>query len=293
MSKAKCSSENPMTCRYHGHDAQVTYVKDQQQKAEAAKDFEGYFNATKTLEALEKRKQVIEGLDKSLKEAVFTGDFSRYAALTDSFKEVAGVDYEKEVSGKPAPEKPTASTIDRYDEEGFRYASALSDEVANGAYHPDRIHSINEYGEAVAYVRADSYTYHNYPDDMRIQASRPLTDAEVQRVAQLTGYQHRSTLNGEGLSDPDRCGNASVLVGTDNTKSSGRKSMFSDFEDGLEATLQEGSPVRKTDRSGPGTKGTRLIEGFGSDVNFTLYYQDTSVKFDKVPVKLEKKPAKK
>jgi hypothetical protein len=282
MSKAKCSSENPTTCRYHGHDAQVALVKDLQQKAEASKDFEAYFNATKTLEALDKRKQIIEGLDASLQEAVTSGDFSRYVALTESFNSVAGVDYEKHVAVAPAPEKPTVSVEDLSDEEGFQYASAFCDEVANGTYAPDRIHSIDEYGKAVAYVRADSYSFHDYPDEMRIQASRPLSDAEVQKVAQLTGYQHRSTLNGEGLSDPDRCGNAAVLVGTDNTKSSGRKSMFNDFEDGLEATLQEGSPVRKTDRSGPGTKGTRLIEGFGKDVSFTLYYKDDSVKFERV-----------
>lgn len=279
MSKAKCSSENPTTCRYHGHDAQVALVKDLKQKAEASKDFEGYFNATKTLEALEKRKQIIEGLDASLQEAVTSGDFSRYVALTESFNSVAGVDYEKHVADEPALEKPTLSNRPRYDKGGYIYASALLEDVANGSYAPDRIYSINEHGEPVAYVRADNYDFHDYPDEMRVQASRPLSDAEVQRVAQLTGYQHRSTLNGEGLSDPDRCGNASVLIGTDNTKSSGRKSMFSDFEDGLELTLQEGSPVRKTDRSGPGTKGTRLIEGFGSDVNFTLYYQDESVKF--------------
>lgn len=289
MSKAKCSSENPTTCRYHGHDAQVALVKDLQQKAEASKDFEGYFNATKTLEALEKRKQIIEGIDASLQEAVTSGDFSRYLALTESFNSVAGVDYEKHVADEPTPQQPAVSILDRYDKEGNIYVSALDDEVANGTYAPVRIHSIDEYGEPVAYVRADEFNFMNYPDEMRIQASRPLSDAEVQKVAQLTGYQHRSTLNGEGLSDPDRCGNASVLVGTDNTKSAGRKSMFNEFEEGLEATLQEGSPVRKTDRSGPGTKGTRLIEGFGSDVNFTLYYLDDSVNFEKVPVKLPKK----
>lgn len=289
MSKAKCSSENPTTCRYHGHEAQVAYVTTQKEKAEASKDFEGYFTATKTLEALEKRKQVIEGLDKSLQEAVSTGDFSRYAAITDSFKVTTGVDYEKHVADEPAPEKPTVSILDRYDKDGNIYISALADGVADGTYYPNRIHSVNEYGEPVAYVRADKFSFHNYPDEMRIRASRPLSDAEVQKVAQLTGYHHRATLNGEGLSDPARCGNASVLVGTDNTKSAGRKSMFGDFEDGLEARLQEGSPVRKTDRSGSGTKGTRLIEGFGDDVSFTLYYLDDSVEFEKVPVKLPQK----
>jgi hypothetical protein len=289
MSKAKCSSENPTTCRYHGHDAQVALVKDLQQKAEASKDFEAYFNATKTLEALDKRKQIIEGLDASLQEAVTSGDFSRYVALTESFNSVTGVDYEKHVATDPAPQNPAVSIEDRYDKDGNIYHSALADGIADGTYYPNRIHSINEYGEPVAYVRADKFSFHNYPDAMRIRASRPLSEVEVQKVAQLTGYHHRATLNGEGLSDPARCGNASVLVGTDNTKSAGRKSMFGEFEDGLEARLQEGSPVRKTDRSGPGTKGTRLIEGFGDDVSFTLYYLDDSVKFEKVPAKLPKK----
>jgi hypothetical protein len=285
MSKAKCSSENPTTCRYHGHEAQVALVKDLKQKAEADKDFEAYFNATKTLEALEKRKQIIEGLDSSLQEAVTSGDFSRYLALTESFNSVAGVDYETHVATEAAPTKPSVSVKDRYDTNGNIYVSALAEDVVNGSYAPKRIHSVDEYGDEVAYVRADEFNFYNYPDEMRIQASRPLSDEEVQRVAQLTGYQHRSTLNGEGLSDPDRCGRASVLVGTDNTKSAGRKSMFNEFEEGLETTLQEGSPVRKTNRSGPGTQGTRLIDGLGDDVTFTLYYLDDSVDFEKVPTK--------
>ena len=280
MSRTKCSSENPATCRYHGHEAQVALVKEAQRKAEVNKDFEAYLNATKTLEALETRQKMIAGIDAALTEAVVSGDFSKYQALADQLTGKESAPKEKKEE-KPTSDKPTASVYDRYDEEGYIYVSALSDEVANGTYHPDRIHSINEYGEEVAYVRYDSYNFQNYPDNMRIQASRPLSDEEVQKVAQLTGYQHRQTLNGEGLSDPARCGNASVLVGTDNTKSAGRKSMFSEFEDGLETTLQEGSRLRTTNRSGPGTKGTRLIEGLGSDVTFTLYYEDDSVKFKK------------
>lgn len=280
MSKAKCSSENPTTCRYHGHDAQVALVKDLQQKAEASKDFEAYFKATKTLEALNEREKAIAGIDASLQEAVTSGDFSRYLALTDSIKkgEIASQsDSPSTVSG------PIASV--RYDKNGNMYVSALSGDVVNGTYAPKRIHSVDEYGDEVAYVRADEFSFHNYPDEMRIQASRPLNDEEVQRIAQLTGYQHRSTLNGEGLSNPSRCGNASVLVGTDNTKSAGRKSMFNEFEEGLESTLQEGSPIRKTNRSGPNTAGTRLIAGLGDDVTFTLYYLDDSVDFEKVPTK--------
>lgn len=282
MGQTKCSSKNPATCRYHGHDEQVSIVKDQQRQAEEKRDFEGYFNATKTLEALEKRKAIVDGLESSLEEARASGDFKRFFDLTESFEEVTGVNYEKEVGKVEAPAEPKPRLQDLVGSDGETYVSADSVEVDYGTYTPDHIHSIDPYdGSTVAFVKASAYSYHNYPDVMRIQASRPLSDEEVQKVAQLTGYQHRSTLNGEGLSDPERSGRASVVVGTDNTKSYGRQNHFEDFEDGLQATIQEGSPVRKTNRSGEGTKGTRLIDGIGKDVTFTLYYQDSSVKFPK------------
>jgi hypothetical protein len=47
-----------------------------------------------------------------------------------------------------------------------------------------------------------------------------------------------------------------------------------DFEEALPQILSEGSPIRKTDRSGPGTKGTRLVEGFGADLAAEIYYDD-------------------
>ena len=59
------------------------------------------------------------------------------------------------------------------------------------------------------------------------------------------------------------------FVNTDFTKS-----RHDDIFDGIaliEPFFRDGSPVRKTDRSGPGTKGTKAIEGFGDSVFFIAY----------------------
>jgi len=47
------------------------------------------------------------------------------------------------------------------------------------------------------------------------------------------------------------------------------------FEDMLPTMIDEGSSVRKTDRAGAGTKGTRLVEGMREpDLEFEVYYDD-------------------
>jgi len=46
-----------------------------------------------------------------------------------------------------------------------------------------------------------------------------------------------------------------------------------EFEDTLPTMINEGSPVRKTDRAGAGTKGTRLVEGMHEPgLTFEVYY---------------------
>lgn len=293
MSATKCSSKNPATCRYHGHEEQVAIATEQKRLAEANKDFEGYFTASKTLEALEKKKQVVEGLDTALEEAQATGDFDRYFKLTEGVEQSAeqeagyaalakalGAD-----SAKPTPidfrkRRPYSTYLEGSD--GNDYMNALHPTVFNSeGDFPKRIYSEDAYGNDRAFVQYDLHNFQDYPNVMRIQASRPLTDDEVAKVAQLTGYTHRSTLNGEGLSDPERDGNAGVILETDNTKSYGRKTRWDDFESKLNGILKNGSDIRTTNRSGEGTKGTRLIDGIGDDVTFQLYYQDDSVKITK------------
>ncbi len=110
---------------------------------------------------------------------------------------------------------------------------------------------------------------------MRIQANRALTEDEKSRFAGLTGYAYRATISGESLGYPDSDSPYSFVVSSDMTKSS-RDDLgvgLEEFEDQLPRMIQEGSPVRKTNRAGAGTAGTRLVEGFNDPtLTFEIYY---------------------
>jgi hypothetical protein len=114
------------------------------------------------------------------------------------------------------------------------------------------------------------------PYAMRIQANRPLSDDEMRKMAGLTGYAYRATIAGESIGSPMRDSPYSFVVSSDMTKTS-RDDLgmgLEDFEEMLPNMLADGTPVRKTDRAGAGTQGTRLVEGFGSDLAFEIYYDD-------------------
>ncbi|XKH58451.1 hypothetical protein LG293_17675 (plasmid) [Citricoccus nitrophenolicus] len=139
-------------------------------------------------------------------------------------------------------------------------------------------------GEVFDTVESDGQVFHrrrdgvypDYPYAMRIQADRPISDEELSHIASLTGYSLAATRQGEPMSDPDRDTPYSFTVHADTTK--GRQGRSLDrFEEHLETYLSEGSPVRKTDRAGAGTAGTRLIEGMGADTpKIELYYDQVS-----------------
>jgi hypothetical protein len=123
--------------------------------------------------------------------------------------------------------------------------------------------------------RARPGVYADFPYAMRMEANRSLTDAEMQRLAQLVGYKYRATVRGEALGMPDRDSDRSFVVAADTTKSASDDlgAAIEDFESGFNEFLIEGSPVRTTDRAGGGTKGTRLVDGFGdADLRVAIYY---------------------
>jgi len=116
----------------------------------------------------------------------------------------------------------------------------------------------------------------NWPYAMRFQTDRQLTDGEARHVAGLVGYAYRQTVAGEPLGELERDTPYSFVVSADTTKSR-RDDLalaLADFEMTLPSILRQGSPVRKTDKAGPGTAGTRLVEGMGSDFRTELYYDD-------------------
>lgn len=118
------------------------------------------------------------------------------------------------------------------------------------------------------------------PQAIRIQADRALDEDDLATIAQMTGYSLRTAGQGEGASDPIRDSPFSFNVHNDTTK--GDQYMHLDrFQANLHTFIHQGTPVRKTDRGGPGTKGTRLINGYGRNApGIEIYYDDASVQHD-------------
>lgn len=118
----------------------------------------------------------------------------------------------------------------------------------------------------------------SWPDAMRFEASRDLSDDDdIHKLVQLIGYSYRTSVRGESLRGFTRDSARSFIVAADASKS--RRSDvgegFEEFEADLDEMIRDGSLERTTNRSGPGTKGTRLIEGFGeNDLRFEVYYDD-------------------
>lgn len=136
----------------------------------------------------------------------------------------------------------------------------------------DTIHS-----DGVQFHRRRDGVHPDFPYAMRFQANRPLSDDEIRTFAGLVGYKYRSTVAGEPLGDPLRDSQFSFIVGADTTKTA-RDDIglaLEDFERDLPEFVRDGSPIRKTDRAGLGTKGTRLIDGINDpDLTFELYYDN-------------------
>ena len=68
------------------------------------------------------------------------------------------------------------------------------------------------------YYRRREGVYGGWPDSMRFQADRALTDAEMRHAAQLIGYNYRATVRGENMGDPVRDTPYSFIMYADTTK---------------------------------------------------------------------------
>lgn len=116
---------------------------------------------------------------------------------------------------------------------------------------------------------------------IRVVVDKRLVEDDVQRLAKCLGYGLKATLVGEELGEPSASYTASEeddgLVFTlvefaYNTSSTTRtrpnaKRAFEVVRD----YIKGGSPIRTTDREGPGTMNTRLAEGISVPANLTFY----------------------
>ncbi|OAV62799.1 hypothetical protein A6F49_04645 [Enteractinococcus helveticum] len=140
-------------------------------------------------------------------------------------------------------------------------------------------------GEVFDTVVSKGRTYHRAregmapmePQAVRLQADQELTDDDVMKVAQITGYSLRSVGHGEGASDPVRDSPYSFILYNDTTKGDQYKRLDR-FQSLLHTYVHQGTPIRSSNKKGPGTEGTRKIEGFGRQApQLEIYYDDAEV----------------
>lgn len=137
-----------------------------------------------------------------------------------------------------------------------------------GPEHVDDVVVVDGYGE---FHRRRPGVYPDQPYQVRIQLGRELEPGEEHHVAQLVGYAYSRT-GGERLGEPFKDAPNSVVMYMDTTKGRAYRHLEDRFEEGLDAMLEEGSPVRRTDRAGAGTAGTRAVDGLGYVGQVHVYY---------------------
>ena len=149
--------------------------------------------------------------------------------------------------------------------------------AADGAWNePDPQATQVQVGHRTFHKRAPG-TYAGWPDGIRVEVGREINNQEMRNLAAIVKYSGRSDLrNAEGLDGPHRDGPNSFVMYLDATKT------YSDdvgiaherFEENLPDRLREGTPIRKTDKGGPGTKGTRKWDGVADIGEVSIWYDD-------------------
>lgn len=117
---------------------------------------------------------------------------------------------------------------------------------------------------------------------VRVQLSRPLQEGEDERLASMVGYAFKLAMRpnsgyGNNVEVVSKDTPYSVILEAD-TYYAGTSNMeyaLQKFEREVATIVQEGSPVRKTNRAGPNTENTRAVNGFNDEsLSFEFYYDE-------------------
>ena len=190
----------------------------------------------------EKKRILVNGLTKEEAES--------YIAQREKIE--AAQQRDKEMR-KPNPYSPTE----------YYGPSEIRDEI--------RVRDSDGYGTDYTRIDYDKGVYPSEPYSFRIQVGREISPEEARSLAGLVGYQYAQT-GGERGNDYIQDTPNSIVFHADTTKGRAYRKLDT-FVSELPATIQEGSPIRKTDRAGAGTQGTRKVEGMG-DIGYVELYAD-------------------
>lgn len=176
----------------------------------------------------------------------------------------------------------TAATYAEYP--GFRYREPDSqgqvDELIRDSlynlYERHQDDKINEDGESPELIMRDGQVMSQGAPEgdfyaIEVHLPEDAGDEERQeRIGHILNYAARASHRGEGLGVSFN--GRIATIGHDSTKARTSSDHSDEFARSMADMLNEGSPVRKTDRAGAGTKGTRAVEGLGITGNYHIYY---------------------
>ncbi|MFE6966694.1 hypothetical protein ACFVAJ_16420 [Agromyces sp. NPDC057679] len=167
--------------------------------------------------------------------------------------------------------KDLGDTVARVTSSVLQVSIASADGTSTASENDPRVQAGTVFDRV---VRADGTVFERvrdgfepyYPGAVRFQADRPLTEADVERFAQLAGYAHKSVLHSPtDLPEPELDSPFSmVFTNTSRLKETNVQT----YIDTMNAYLNEGSPMRES------AGNTRLIDPMENPPSFELYYAD-------------------
>lgn len=131
----------------------------------------------------------------------------------------------------------------------------------------------------VTFTRADHETRPYFPQAMRLEANRALSDDDQVTLHHLVAYTYAATLRSTGIGRPERDSTHSFVVTAETVYSHRTDPMgaLAQFEVDLDTYLLGGTPVRKTDRAGAKTAGTRAVDGLNDpSLRVAVYYDSVT-----------------
>ncbi|MGY6496628.1 MAG: hypothetical protein ACXIUP_00200 [Microcella sp.] len=169
----------------------------------------------------------------------------------------------------------SAAKADQRDEQGASPPDAPLASEATGA-PPRQVLSANRAGDGtILFTRPGDGEVPDEPTALRVQVDRSLSDDERAALNDAVRYALNAAHRGAAGEDPWSDTSASTVVEVnlaENRTRSKDSERFALFERRVRHLLEHGSEVRTTDRSGPGTRGTRAIEPWAKPPRFVVFY---------------------
>jgi len=315
----QCSAKTPESCKYSQEAGETVAHYETKEEAQQAyeKQAKEEHGSIQSLAKKKTRKNQEQTADKKLAGEYFDKHLAKYSKgfpqeMIDTQKEryiKDALNNEKALDGIKEWDNDRKLTAEYFDKNQRQFLAGMDEEaislmkqryindVMNNEKALSMIKKENEFKEngdtaykgvdviedkvkynGETYTRIDENNHMDQPYAIRIQVGKELSEEEAEHVSQLFGYDYAKTGGERGNSFEQDSPN-SIIVYADTTKGRAYQHL-GEFMEELPNTLENGTPIRKTDRAGEGTKGTRLVDGI-DNLGYVEFYADNTFSFDR------------